>query len=137
MHIAPRISPDLLILSTLAVCYNKDTYIDGQCVTPTHANECIMNLTSAVSSDRRIRLTVHQKAAYSVGSTPVTCILYRVKQCGHFVGYALKLESSHEHYIYCVGRDRLSAYALFGVAVGQTVAPCTLGDILEDMRFTA
>lgn len=105
-----------------------------------------MHLTTTALSngrDGRIRMTICQRAAYAVGSTSVICVLYRVAQScrmadhlfDHLIGYALEVRSPNERYLYPVGRNQLRAYALFGVIVGQAVAPCTLGDVLEDLGY--
>ncbi len=96
-----------------------------------------MNLSTSSSSDGRLWLTAVQRVRYRVGSTCVVCTLYRVKQAGRPVGYALKAEDPHARYIYSVGCRRASAVALLAMTAAHRVAPCTLGDILADLTEAA
>lgn len=75
-------------------------------------------------------------ASYTTGATGVTCTLYRVsgREGDTVEGYAIGMYADGCHYVYTLEGNAARVHDIFSCVVRNTVSPCTLGDVLEDMR---
>lgn len=93
---------------------------------------------SKTAGKGQVRLTPVARAAYRVGKGRVTCTLYTVTAhrdaaAATKKGYALGMRGFGARCLCRLGRDTARAVETFRLVVRNTVTPCTLRDVLEDL----
>jgi hypothetical protein len=86
-------------------------------------------------------MSLMQTKAYTIPRNgPVVCRLWRMRGDPPLdetraarVMYAVEMRGLGMRRMYCVGEDRDHAEWLFGMITRNTVTPCCLGEVLEDL----